>query len=418
MFVDLGEKFHVALTQEERERRTRPLPNDTAIDAAICRMISSADARSIQSLGHWGPLNEIMEVELYLKSLHRNGVCVQCGKVQGTLGADGGLLSTIFGMRQAAPRPNPNVTEPSTSIICDECNTMAFIRSIALLTADVLAASLFLNLDSVKFSVLAIPNDRWGVDFAEYIRKIIDSSTSHHVDCYIHRLVDWMLIMVGHNVAPSKSRHGDWAMSSFKGQTIYPILFDTERIVRQGFLCLLCYEGSLRLRGHQYTQVYSRSNGTRDDSDRPCGPVVATDPIPVNLYTDVMMKWETIQNDDFLELQLQLVNPKTRKSSHLFGPSRIYKSLCDAVVFENCAHNPYSALQTQAVTISYADLMHPTGLVEAARTVHVFAVDGSHQLRFFSAAALVNYFVVFRMNACLSCCESAFKSHDIRILVF
>ncbi|KAJ2981361.1 hypothetical protein NQ176_g2068 [Zarea fungicola] len=362
LFFYIGPEFPMAVTREERERKTRPLPSDAAIDAAICRMISSADAQSIQDLSHWQPLNEIMEVELFLKSLHKNGVCVHCGKVQGTPGGDTGLLSTIFGMRQTVPRPKSNVAESSTSIICYECNTMAFRRSIALLTADVLAASLFLNLDSVKFSLLAISNDRWGVDFAEHIREMIDSCTSDHVDCAIHRLVDWMLIMVGHSVAPSESRHGDWAMSSFKGQTIYPILFDTERIVRQGFLCLLCHEGSLRLQGHQYTQVFSRSNGMRDDSDRLGSPVVATDLIPANLYPDTIMKWETIQNDDFLELQLKLVNPKAKESSHSFGPSRIFESLCYAVVVENCSHDPYSALQAQDLAILYADLMHRTEL--------------------------------------------------------
>jgi hypothetical protein len=100
-------------------------------------------------------------------------------------------------------------------------------------------------------------------------------------------------------------------MSCFKGQVIYPHLYESFKYDKQGYLTLDWLPGLLRYRGEVYTRVVGDGTGSssgRDPVRGVCGEVTR----PCNLVPDVKVVWHVQQANNFLKVHwASIVNNET-----------------------------------------------------------------------------------------------------------
>jgi hypothetical protein len=94
------------------------------------------------------------------------------------------------------------------------------------IVADVLALSL---LDCTE-PVLVYIKGRFGSQkrcaFNKTVYDVLAEGKS--TLCGVERVVDWALDLIGHDVSSEVAEN--WVMSSYRGQTFYPRLFETETL--------------------------------------------------------------------------------------------------------------------------------------------------------------------------------------------
>ncbi|OBT99141.1 hypothetical protein VE01_02265 [Pseudogymnoascus verrucosus] len=105
-------------------------------------------------------------------------------------------------------------------------------------------------------------------------------------------------------------------MTSGKGQVVYPVIFDTFYVEKQGYLKLYCLPGALRYQNDTYNVVSSPEDIKDDETDNdeidndeimddeatypnlPSFPAVSK---PLNLLKDLILSWKS-SNDDSAEI--------------------------------------------------------------------------------------------------------------------
>ena len=291
---------------------------------------------------------------------------------------------------------------------CDECCGLSphynfcmwktILLSFSSIVADIMTLSL---LDCTEPVLVYIKPRRYTsqpLGFGNIVYAVLTEGKS--ILCYIEAVIDWALELVGH-VIPY-GRHESLVMSSYRGQTFYPRLFETETLERQGLLVLSGAPGVLRHDG----QVYKRATSAQGE----WRPITATlDSIisrlrgvpvsgPLNVLKEHRIKWQVAVVEEGLQVALLSTG-----SPATYNPFAVLCAAVNSLYVEACPHSPEAALAEPDIRAAYASPYEPWGEgYERPSKVGVVPVHGNQSMRMFSLVSGIPG--VVQQDACLQCC--------------
>ena len=293
-----------------------------------------------------------------------------------------------------------------------ECKKKEFLSSILLCAADILAISLFESPETLLVSLDPYQMPR---QFEKAIHDIVKSGQPvflHHWEILAHALK-----LVGHKQFDDVG----WVISCYKGQAVYPKVFETGNISQPGYLALHWAPGLLFFDG----EIYDRGiDPVRHDFDMYNG--LETESVvkewsrsvtePLNLYPNIRMEWKVARRDGYLEVYPMC----ERIVGH--APS-ILLNLTQALVII-CPHDKASSLDRPDPNSRYIGPFNfdpfTSSAAYAKGQIGVIAVDGNTDLRMFALSALsginLELFIV-RGNACLQCCLNLCRDAGSRYVI-
>ncbi|KEZ45149.1 Uncharacterized protein SAPIO_CDS2594 [Scedosporium apiospermum] len=237
--------------------RTVPFGSDSSVAEMISRMLGvEKDGASLEleKLTPGTRITDLPLVKLHLKSLKDNCLCQACARTTSS------LLDMVTGRGPMW------------------CLRDQFLYDAALFLSDALALSLFHLSDNL---LIRIENGRdrrrddyHATVFSVFTRQTVGYGSSGSgliKPCKIECLLAWALTLIGHDVGTEVSTTR-WAMSCFKGQAVYPTIFDTRRVKRRGYLALSWLPGLLQFQSEKYEVV--KSEIERQNTPPPCGRVL------------------------------------------------------------------------------------------------------------------------------------------------
>ncbi|KAI9678913.1 MAG: hypothetical protein M1829_001898 [Trizodia sp. TS-e1964] len=258
--------------------------------------------------------------------------------------------------------------------------------------------------------------------FKQCIREIL--STGKPVYLEPSSLLLSTLKFVGHELKKSVSARdafaSDWVASSFKGQVVYPTVFETLHIPKRGYLALTWLPGLL-----QYDQtIYSRVQSTRILT-YPSELITYPNPVikPCNLATSWRLTWQVEAEDGYLQtnIALQDISSGAIVPYTVHSPNTLFLGLCHSLMLESCPHNPtalLNAADSSAVYISPIALVDNLMKKLKPKNLGVVAVDGADDLRMYAMCNSQGVFnMVVRRNSCLKCCLDFCRVVGAEILV-
>lgn len=302
------------------------------------------------------------------------------------------------------------------------CRKENFIFNIALFIGDVLALPLFHCSEDL---LVLIDNGRprgghrGHRDFNNAVQYIFTRAAPIYrddmIDCRFGSLVDWTLQLLGHSAVSVKVAESYWAMSCFKGQAVYPTIFDTCRITRKGYFALSWVRGALEFDGEKYEIVTTSPEAQKPPPPMDCA--ISSDQEvyrPLNLTPDYTMSWRVGATDSVLELGLCLSGPFVEI---VHNPFNIIRNLGSCLIVERCPHNRDSELQRADPLCFYDSPLSPR--VRQSGGIRVVAVDGANDIRFHSLGdrEVSSTGLVVRIDACLKCCLKVCTSTSCDVLI-
>jgi hypothetical protein len=336
------------------------------------------------------------------------------------------------------------------------CKRTKFLENLSVVVADILALSLFNCPEALRVSnVLNRPDRNNTHEFVQAICHTLESGAP--ASCTTNSLLDWVLRLAGHDMKRLDGK--PWVMSSFKGQTIWPTLYETNVYTRRGYLSLSWLPGLIRYKNMVFNQAVGPTVIQRvaDPVTGGCQEEVLG---PRNLCPEVELEWNVAQSEDGIVVSVG-VNDDTKKYSSVAScPTWVIANLAEALLAEECSHSINSDLdgpdhfcvftgplkpvinseQNSAQsgttfslqgTYTGPNMEWAAGPVQkhspqtikgkkkgGVHKVSVVAVDGRDDLRFL---ALSNNFgdapVVLRRRTCLACSLDACRRTGSTVLV-
>ncbi|KAI1080370.1 hypothetical protein F5B20DRAFT_110226 [Whalleya microplaca] len=308
--------------------------------------------------------------------------------------------------------------------ITAEFRRRAFVDKLAWVVADALCVSLFHMPEDLR---LWACNDRpeksnRNYDFGDSIRNIISRRSSLE-PCIISSVVKWALRLTSHPCLDG--REDEWIMSSFKGQAIYPMIFDTQCIEKNGYLTLSWLRGTIQHNGDKYSVVHCNRMTKGEDT---VTTLIADIPVtrPSNLVP-VEMVWKTSDYDFKLAVSLSIKSPKGGVGHATRPPSAIWSTLAKSLILEGCIHEPREPLPSEDPICHYIGPMgsRPKPMKGQKSQINVVAIDGADDLRLLALTEEHIDFshtsgipTVIRKQACISCClELCKKAGYLRLIL-
>ncbi|CZR62777.1 uncharacterized protein PAC_12674 [Phialocephala subalpina] len=361
------------------------------------------------------PLPNIKTVaQTYAKALALNGPVHFVTLEQGMLIADLPLVSHHLELlMEKCPceqccYSTQRYAEPTSNK--DFCYKENFFRSLGFIIAEIFVLSLF---ESSAPLLVRLSLERGSTRELDHcVSNVIKTGNSHDFDDM--ELLEWARSMVGH-MFDDEDRN--LLMTSGKGQVIYPIVFDTFYIEKQGYLKLYCLPGALRYQNDTYN-VVSSPDDIEDDKNTsvilPSYPRVSR---PLNLCKDFGLSWKiTIQDNKELHIKLMMRSSSNTSFVVETDPLVILLSLRDTLLLERCPHNRHAQLTTADHFSSYiSPWCQDKEASDSTSQVGVVPVDGADDLRCFTVACQGPS--ILRRNSCLQCCLNLCRSTDIQILI-
>jgi hypothetical protein len=296
----------------------------------------------------------------------------------------------------------------------------AFIKDLAAMTADVLALSLFCFPEKLLVSLrrFRTPDESF---FVSAVEDILYSGKP--TQCKVSCLLQWALKLVEHDVE-EEIRLNSWILSSFKGQAVYPAIFDAYDIHKQGYLALRWLPGRLWYHGDTYSSARAYSTMDLLSGELPVvdKPVIA----PCNLFPAYSLIWNIERMDSFFSVSLGL-SSKTQELAPLsHSPSLVLESLSKSLLLEACPHDSNAKLRSADKFCTFIGPVLPiapsTTTGATAPVVEIVAADGADDLRFFALCR--NTYsgpsiqpAVIRKRACLNCCLDLCRKAKINLLI-
>ena len=344
-----------------------------------------------------------------------------------------GSLKRVFD----SPGVRQKVKELRESCHCAKCsgNINSYGRctisklelGLSMVAADIISLALF---DLVEPIQILYQHERykfhWQLDrqeplseFEAAIHKVLFPQTNLTLgdigDRYgLDSIIRHCRLLIGHffddNV--SYSQHYYCVASSYRGQVIFPAMFES-LILNGGYLTrLLGGKGQLRYRGNAYDFVMSSINRPSVPPETHAQPVDR----PLNLIKskDTKIRWKVEIGSRHLDVKFESV--ATNLSG---GPMQCLYSAAHSIFVPQCAHDKEARTPEPD---SYAIYVTPTYVAqvegpddEDLKKIQVIAVAGDDDLRFM---ALVNGFGgVIRGNACLECCLAICRRTDLPYVI-
>jgi hypothetical protein len=243
------------------------------------------------------------------------------------------------------------------------------------------------------------------------LSNVIKTGNSYNYDDM--DLFEWARSMVGHVFDDDRSL----LMTSGKGQVIYPVVFDTFYIEKQGYLRLYCLPRTLRYENDTYNVM-----STPDDIEfvrttylnPPSYPKVSR---PLNVFKDFILSWKiTIQENKELHIKLMICSNANISFVVETDPLVILLSLRDTLLLERCPHNRHAQLTTADRFSSYISPWYQKNQAsDSTSQVGVVPVDCADGLRCFAICCQNSS--VLRRNSCLQCCLNLCRDTDVQSLI-
>ena len=165
--------------------------------------------------------------------------------------------------QDCGPANSPGSLDPNT----------LFPTRLAPLVTDILALSLF---DECLDDIM-LWSDVWGPtsvpssqnNLLEVVLEIL--LTGKPRPCSVEVILEWALGLVRHEVS-AKLYSSSWLGSSFKGQVVFPRIFENKRLPEEGWLRLYCLPGVLmsndkRKKAHRYASPSKSRHTVRSELD-------------------------------------------------------------------------------------------------------------------------------------------------------
>ena len=278
----------------------------------------------------------------------------------------------------------------------NSCLKARVLSDISSLVADILGISL---LDCVMPVLLYIGNPyrRSPHQFEIAVHSAL--TRSEHVACSVEGVIDWVLRMVGHDVSPFEKQN--WIMSSYRGQTFYPRIFETPMFLeRQGLLVMSGAPGALRYDGQVYNKGVSREMESVSGYGYP--PEIMSKllerkvGVPLSIFQDLSIKWQISKGDGLLYISLL-----STYSRVTFNPFPIICGAIQSLYVEDCHHGRDAALKSDEFA-TYASPFSPWG--EAMRVPSEVSVVPAYGNVVVIMLCLVHGIPgVVQENSCLQC---------------
>jgi hypothetical protein len=202
-----------------------PFPEEHIVAQTMSRYLSSPDVMTLRSLDGLH-IEDLPVLKLHLKTLKETCLCAKCSNL------------------------GPHKFR--------SCGIDMFFTGFASICADILALSLFGCLGIPLLHLRSFPDG--SAPFKQAIQSIITSGTFSYVK--LSDLLHYTLELTGHEFPNDPRDPRLWVMSSFKGQVIYPTLYETLCYKKEGYLTLNSLPGLLRYKEDVYTRVLTRLDST------------------------------------------------------------------------------------------------------------------------------------------------------------
>lgn len=346
-----------------------PFPTESTISGTLSRILGTAQSSQLISLKEGNLVGDLPLVELHIQHLEKLCTCLKC---------------------------NPLGTTSYKS-----CEVDMFFSHLTDLVADILALSLFDCSEKLLVHLNHKVNRSGGDTFKKAIHSIL--TTGLPSLCSVTDFLHWALALVGHNVSEDV-QNCTWVISCFKGQAVYPKLFETQDLEKRGYLTLSWALGLLRYDGEVYERgvgVHTSANAEDHITSHPQNNVT----IPLNLLPGYGLVWRVTHKNGFLEVNLGLEGPDNNHNHVVHAPFRILTNLASALVLEVCRHDANCSLRNPDWFCAYTGPISPmTNTENTSRKVGLVAVDGNDGLRMFALSAYPSPFpFILRGKSCLSC---------------
>ncbi|EHK17781.1 uncharacterized protein TRIVIDRAFT_205508 [Trichoderma virens Gv29-8] len=378
------------------ELHTVPFGTDSSVADILSRMLNGEKKETttntsleLKKLDPGVRLTDLPLLKLHLKSLRNDCSCQACASGPSFLSWKGSCLKDQF------------------------------LYNAALFLSDALALSLFHLSDNLLVLIDSRRDDRrqdyHTSVYSIFTHQAVGYNTSVDlVDaCKIESLIDWALTLVGHDVGTQLST-SSWAMSCFKGQAVYPTIFDTYRVKQRGYLALSWQPGILQFNGEKYEIVSSEKRSFQPPPPS-AGNLLSKEVLrPLNFYPNCKLKWRVEVRDGFLNLGIYLEGFSVEI---IRNPLEAICGLSCSLVADSCSHNRDANLGNADRFCAYTSPLAP-GEDHRDKT-SVVAVDGANDLRFYSLsnAGTDPIPAVVRVNACLECSLDVCRKVGSDILV-
>lgn len=269
--------------------------------------------------------------------------------------------------------------------------------------------------------MLSVPWDHFGApnDFEEAIEILLENGLPQRVD--VQHLLEQAQGLIGHD--RSESRIGFPAMTSARGQVLFPTLLEKRCVIKDGYLSLSCIPGVLKYENETYRETETGMHPFLRDGGLPLPDVIPPVAAPLNLFPDVKTSWEVTKRDnDRLGCTLR-VSAKSDGSTYAhLDPMNSLFSLTNGLLLESCRHTPRSALEEAERFARYSEPLGdiPDAPGQVGSRVAVMAVADSDDLRLVSvnrARSRTREFFVLRGGACMACCLKLCRRTDIDQLI-
>jgi hypothetical protein len=348
-----------------------PFPKDVTISKILFRMLGLSESpvsHKLVSLKDGLMVTDLPLVSLHLEDLRRSCPCRTCS---------------------------------STGPMFEACKIAVFMGRLSEFAADVLLLSLF---ESPEALLVYNGNHRTS-DFTYAIRQILTTGKQNTVP--LTNVLQAALSVVGHDVADDLNRDV-WVLSCYKGQAMYPKLFETRCLQDPGYLTpswapgLLCYDG----------EVYSKAIGDRGAGQtfgrrRPNDMATKDVNLPINLVPDQRLVWRVVRADGFLRINVGIEVDGTWMSM-IYSPFIMLINLSFALIASSCPHSADEPLKSPDKWCQYTEPSEPLGSSEPTvdpNFISIVAVDGNDGLRMYSLGFYNDPFpFVVRNGACIACC--------------
>jgi hypothetical protein len=234
-----------------------------------------------------------------------------------------------------------------------------------------------------------------------------------HVTCGVESLIEWVLGIVGHDIPPF-GKHS-LIISSYRGQTFYPRIFETNFIERSSLLVMTGAPGALRYDGQIYNKGVSREREPVSIHGSP--PEVMsklsgeTVNVPCSPFRDLSIKWEVSKGDKLL--YISLVSSYSRGS---FNPFPILFGAIHSLYVQECPHARNATLLESDEFVNYTSPFSPWGEIRPEQSkVGVIPAHGNEGVRMLCLVHGVPG--VVQKNACLQCSLDVCRKAGFRFVI-
>lgn len=376
-----------SLPSELRQYQTTMFPSDSQMQSVLRKFVGLSEDPEIPLPSLQDP-NELLSlplVEQHMRLLEEDCKCEQC-----------------------SGDPTPFI---------GACLKSSFIDALAQLTAEVIGLSLFDCIEPILVHAggAGTPGVKsiYGNGFISAVRAVLTGRSE--AQCGSAEILDVALSLIGHDI---KDNHTlmTWVASEFKGQVVYPQLFDLAAVETKGILRLGGGPGVLFHRGSRFSMVCSQTElqwNERAKSTRWSEPRV--DRLR-NLMPKDDLEWQVRTGDGTLYLSCGVSSiPK------IFEPHLILEGLAQSAFLRNCPHPEHRILEKPDAHSSYITPLHSNygyddeDGVRLMGRVNVVAAFGNDRLRFFALAGGKPGLI--RGQACIRCCLDLCRRANFKYII-